>query len=266
MDLESIRSDGSIVLECISGSKSYGLDTPTSDTDIKGVFVLPKDQFYGLDYCPQVSDDTNDVVFYELGRYIELLLANNPGMLELAATADRHVIYRHGVMGQIRAADFVSRQCAKTFGGYANSQLKRARGLNKKIVNPVEGPRRPLLDFCFVNQDSGSVRLTDFLAERNWNQQDCGLTRIAHMANIYGLYHPEAEPESSARYRGVISGEGATDVILSSVAKGIEPVAMLYFNKDAYSKHCRDHKDYNCLLYTSPSPRDATLSRMPSSA
>ena len=26
------------------------------------------------------------------------------------------------------------------------------------------------------------------------------------------------------------------------------------------------HVDYNCLLYTSPSPRDATLSRMPSSA
>ena len=25
-------------------------------------------------------------------------------------------------------------------------------------------------------------------------------------------------------------------------------------------------KVYNCLLYTSPSPRDATLSRMPSSA
>ena len=25
-------------------------------------------------------------------------------------------------------------------------------------------------------------------------------------------------------------------------------------------------KNYNCLLYTSPSPRDATLSRMPSSA
>ena len=27
-----------------------------------------------------------------------------------------------------------------------------------------------------------------------------------------------------------------------------------------------DKKYYNCLLYTSPSPRDATLSRMPSSA
>ena len=27
-----------------------------------------------------------------------------------------------------------------------------------------------------------------------------------------------------------------------------------------------DPLDYDCLLYTSPSPRDATLSRMPSSA
>ena len=31
---------------------------------------------------------------------------------------------------------------------------------------------------------------------------------------------------------------------------------------------CVDHtgRDYNCLLYTSPSPRDGLLSRMPSSA
>ena len=28
----------------------------------------------------------------------------------------------------------------------------------------------------------------------------------------------------------------------------------------------RQHSDSTCLLYTSPSPRDATLSRMPSSA
>ena len=34
--------------------------------------------------------------------------------------------------------------------------------------------------------------------------------------------------------------------------------------KDAYIKAIEEDK--NCLLYTSPSPRDATLSRMPSSA
>ena len=31
-------------------------------------------------------------------------------------------------------------------------------------------------------------------------------------------------------------------------------------------KYLIKHKHWSCLLYTSPSPRDATLSRMPSSA
>ena len=33
-----------------------------------------------------------------------------------------------------------------------------------------------------------------------------------------------------------------------------------------YEVICTDPYDRGCLLYTSPSPRDATLSRMPSSA
>ena len=32
------------------------------------------------------------------------------------------------------------------------------------------------------------------------------------------------------------------------------------------SGHSMDERIFDCLLYTSPSPRDATLSRMPSSA
>ena len=41
----------------------------------------------------------------------------------------------------------------------------------------------------------------------------------------------------------------------------IENVVELY-----KGKHGQTDKQYACLLYTSPSPRDATLSRMPSSA
>ena len=36
--------------------------------------------------------------------------------------------------------------------------------------------------------------------------------------------------------------------------------------KDAVNQIIDDLDSGNCLLYTSPSPRDATLSRMPSSA
>ena len=40
----------------------------------------------------------------------------------------------------------------------------------------------------------------------------------------------------------------------------------LAFNGDEKSIHLMMKWGYDCLLYTSPSPRDATLSRMPSSA
>ena len=43
-----------------------------------------------------------------------------------------------------------------------------------------------------------------------------------------------------------------------------------YYNSESEGKDFKDAfyapEEYGCLLYTSPSPRDATLSRMPSSA
>ncbi|MEM8892659.1 MAG: nucleotidyltransferase domain-containing protein, partial [Bacteroidota bacterium] len=41
LNIDQLKERDLILLECISGSKAYGLDTPTSDTDIKGVFYLP---------------------------------------------------------------------------------------------------------------------------------------------------------------------------------------------------------------------------------
>ena len=67
-----------MVFEVITGSKAYGLDTAKSDTDIRGVFVLPKDMFYGLEYTEQVNNETNDIVYYELKRFMQLLAKEQP--------------------------------------------------------------------------------------------------------------------------------------------------------------------------------------------
>ena len=45
-----------------------------------------------------------------------------------------------------------------------------------------------------------------------------------------------------------------------------EYLVLLASSKAAQSKWVTKEVSYCCLLYTSPSPRDATLSRMPSSA
>jgi len=92
MTIEELKNRNLIILECISGSKAYGLDTPQSDTDIKGVFLLPKPNFYGLKYIPQISNESNDIVYYELGRFMQLLAFNNPNIMELLNTPEKSVI------------------------------------------------------------------------------------------------------------------------------------------------------------------------------
>jgi predicted nucleotidyltransferase len=83
MTIEELKSRNCLLFECISGSRAYGTDLPTSDTDIKGVFVLPEDEFFGLRYIEQINNASNDIVYYELKRFIELLNRNNPNILEM---------------------------------------------------------------------------------------------------------------------------------------------------------------------------------------
>src|SRR5690606_429099 len=111
MTIDDLKKDNLILLEVLSGCKSFGLDTPTSDTDIKGVFYLPKEKFFGLEYIPQVSNESNDIVYYELGRFIELLTKNNPNILEILASPPDCILYKNPIMNKLRLEDFLSKLC-----------------------------------------------------------------------------------------------------------------------------------------------------------
>ncbi len=232
-----------LLLKCISGSQAYGLALPHSDTDIKGVFVLPKDEFYGLNYIDQVNNDTNDEMFYELKKFFDLLLKNNPNLLELLSTPDDCVLYKHPLMNNVKSEMFLSRLCAQTFGQYAYAQIKKAKGLNKKIVNPLDKKRKTILDFCYVVKGYKAIPSTQWLAEKNFDQKDCGLVAIDHMRDMYAVFHA-SQIKGSIKFNGIYSGDSANDVSLTSIPKGIESLATLSFNKDGYSKYCKDYKLY----------------------
>lgn len=243
MNLDFIQKEKLILFECISGSTAYGLSLPHSDTDVKGVFILPKKIFYGLDDVEQVANETNDIVFYELKRFFQLLLRNNPNILELLATPEDCVLYRHPLFESIKPDHFLSRLCNQTFAGYAYSQIKKAQGLNKKILNPIAQERKSVLDFCFVVQGQGSVPLGQWMLEMKFKQEECGLVSIPHMRDVFALYHSSRFDEPVS-LRGIYSGIYANDVLLSSVPKGKEPLTIMNFNKDGYSRYCRDYKEY----------------------
>ena len=62
--------------------------------------------------------------------------------------------------------------------GITLSQIKKAKGLKKKIINPVEKQLKTILSFCYVNHENGSIPLNKFLENYNWNQENCGLINI----------------------------------------------------------------------------------------
>lgn len=239
MTIDDLRNRGLIILECISGSKAYGLDTPTSDTDIKGVFILPKAEYYGLNYIPQVNNETNDVVFYELGRFMELLSLNNPNILELLNTPENAIIYKHPYLSEIKSELILSKLCSNTFGKFALSQIKKAKGLKKKIVNPVAKERKSVLAFCFVNYEQGAIPLEKYFEIKGWNQENCGLVNIPNMKDVYGLYYSEG-----LGFNGIIKGKDSNDVSLSSIPKGTKQESLLYFNRDGYSTYCKEYREY----------------------
>lgn len=240
LTIDFLKKNNLILFECISGSRAYGLATKNSDTDIRGVFYLPKNMFYGLEYIPQVSNETNDIVYYELGRFIELLSKNNPNILEMLATPEKHILVKHQLMNEIKMEDFLSKLIKDTFVGYAFSQIKKAKGLNKKMFEPMDRKRKSVLDFCYILIDNESILFSDWLQINAKNQSDFGLTKIPHFKDMYHLF----ESDTNVHYRGIVSDANANDVQLSSVSKSSKSISMLMFHKDAYSSYCKKYREY----------------------
>lgn len=258
MNIQDLRDRNLIIFEGIAGSQAYGIATPTSDTDIRGVFVQPLEDILSFGYQNQVADETNDVVFYEVGRFLELLADNNPNILELFNMPEDCILIKTALFDRIleHKDKFVSKVCKNSFGGYAVQQIKKARGMNKKIARPMEKERKGVLDFCYVaTTDGKSVPVSNFLEEFDMKQEFCGLVSLNHMRYVYALYYDKLaalqekvegfQVCSALKYKGIVQDlENSNDISLSNVAKGETPVCIMYFNKDGYSIYCREYREY----------------------
>ncbi|HCM36205.1 MULTISPECIES: nucleotidyltransferase domain-containing protein [Chryseobacterium] len=241
MTIQDLKDKNLILFDTISGSRAFGLATENSDTDIRGVYYLPKKSFFGLNYIPQISNETNDITYYEIGRFVELLQKNNPNILEVLASPEDCILYKHPLMNLLKIEDFLSKLCKDTFAGYAISQIKKAKGLNKKILNPIDKERKSILDFCFILDGQGSIPLKKWLLEHGKVQEKCGLTAIDHTKGMFALFYDDSQ---TLGYKGIIQDEEANQVSVSSVPKDESPKAYLFCNLDAYSTYCKDYKEY----------------------
>ncbi len=121
------------------GSHAYGLNTPTSDLDLKGVAIPPVEYFTGFSKTFEQAQSTEpDCQIYDIRKFFKLAADCNPNIIEVLWTdPDDHLSidiifsplldYRH---------HFLSKKAKFTFSGYAISQLKRINTHYKWLRNP----------------------------------------------------------------------------------------------------------------------------------
>lgn len=192
-NFETIRKDNRLLYEYIRGSHLYGLNNEDSDIDTGGLYICNNEELLGLgrNYKPQVSDERHDTTWFEIGEFSRLLTKSNPTIIEtLFVPEDKMLVKPSPLLNEFfeNRNQFVTKQCFKPFVAYAISQIEKARGLNKKISQPIIERLGPL-DFCYTFNKQGSQKLTKWLSERFIKQEYCGLVSIPNMENVFGVYY-----------------------------------------------------------------------------
>jgi uncharacterized protein len=232
-----------LIFKIISGSKAYDLATSESDTDIKGVFLLPNDYLLTGDYIPQVSNKTNDITYYELNRFMELLKVNNPNIIEILFSDQKDILFKNPIFDVVlnNKEKFLTKNLKNTFGRYAISQISKARGLNKKIVNPISEVKKTILDFCHIFDKETGYMMTanQWLDKMNYKQENIGLAKMPNGVELYKVYYSETD----YFFRGIIK-ENSQDIRHSEIPKGYPLEACLVYNKDGYKCYCDEYEEY----------------------
>ena len=273
---EFLVENGLILFETIVGSQAYGTQTPTSDIDKKFVYILPQDYILGTGYVEQINVN-KDYVGWEIRRFLELMASNNPTVLELLNSPEDCVVSKHPLFDIIikHKDDFITKVCKDSFGGYARQQIKKAKGLDKKQNwEKDKVTRKDVLDFVYVIEGEKSIPWKVWSEDYNYEEKFCGVVNVPNARDVYAVFYDRRahncfseleEPDTNERYKAMYKeqnksvglgykglvkiGEGANSaesnqLRLSNIPKGEKPICNIIYNKDGYTMHCKDYKEY----------------------
>jgi len=134
--VDDIESRNGLIFKSIFGSRCFGTHNPDSDTDIRGLFILPRNWRLSL-YARQdeVANKKEDIKFYELEKFVLLAKESNPSIIDLLWTPQDCILHMSPPMErlwEIRRS-FITQRAFRAFSGYAQSQIIKAKGQNKMV-------------------------------------------------------------------------------------------------------------------------------------
>ncbi|HUS66572.1 MAG TPA: nucleotidyltransferase domain-containing protein [Kofleriaceae bacterium] len=181
-----------VVLETVVGSRAWGLADDASDTDRRGVFVLPFSWTTGLVPVPDdlLSAD-GSAMFWEAGKAVRQGLRADPNTLEVFFAPDVAVRDEMGAwLWEARDA-FVSQEIYGSFGRYALSQAKKLRQSLRLAEH-----RSLLLEWLraapATSLDEAAVRLADATGIEAPTEADRLLRAKEYIKQLYRSLHDQA--------------------------------------------------------------------------
>ena len=219
--LESVDNPR-VLFRGIVGSRAYGTQNEYSDTDIRGIFAVPSAEYARLKQPPkQVSDGRNDTTYYSLLRFCELMAEANPTTMEMLFLPDDCILKTSSAYSALVAGRgiFVTQKAVDSHLGYALSQIKKARGTNKRVWNPwpEEPPRAE--DYCLFLDDARGRAIP--VEEAGVRLSRCKAARLVanRAADLFAL----------------------SDAAMLDPAKRI---GVLVYNEQAFGSAKRQHREY----------------------
>ena len=221
----------------IRGSHCHGIATERSDVDYGGVFYLPNWTLLSIlpeSYQDEMADEKHDDTMWELNKFARLLTTSNPTVLEsLFVDSDCKIWVNSEFQVFFENRDkFLTKECFKPFGHYAASQIRKARGLNKMINQPILERKTPV-DFCYVTCNNDTKPIREWLEINHLKEENISLAKLNHARDAYAVF----------LYPGGFCKPNGNDVHINNLPKGLTTVGTLFFNRDAYTIHCKDYKN-----------------------
>lgn len=265
--LDELRDSGMIFYEVVAGSVAYGLNTASSDEDLRGYYHVPQEYRNGLsNIADQTNDAKHDITYYNLKRAFELLMTANPNQIELLWIPNDCIkIYNKPIMDDLigNRELFISKASYVSHWAYARSQIGKSRGQNKWVNNPKPKDAPTKEDFCWfvdvdkvgrMNEyvDGGSTKWqnrgypTSIMpcrpiplnkASKDLSKYNCA--KMEHMENVFRLYR-------NSKAKGVFRGPNE-QLVCESIPKDDEWInfaGLLIYNEQAWKKAQSDWSEY----------------------
>ena len=218
-----------LIVKHYAGSKAYGTNLPTSDTDFRGIFVGDpvniRTPFFRIEEAKDITEE--DTVIYELSQFMKLALDCNPNVIETLWIDKSDITFTTLAYEYLRsfAPQLLSSKIAFTTSGYALAQLKRIKGHNKWINQPqaIDAPRQ--CDYLSLIHNFTDEKTFKFDHIRFID----GYRLVPFSGDTYGVYEAELYSlynKDSGNLNTEYTGESHTHKT---------PLFIIKFNKDEYN-------------------------------